>query len=485
MNFRFCLNILGSFIRILGLLMLIPAACSLIYGEDDLFALVSSAAIIFVFGFVLILATRGKGKTDEIERRDGFLIAVLFWVSASLLGSIPYLLYGVFPNPVDALFESTAGFTTTGASVIHDIEVLPHGILLWRNLSQWLGGMGIVVLAIAVLPRLSIGGGRLMALEAPGPTTERLTPRIAETAKNIWLVYVALSVLLAIILALSGMSVFDSITHSFSTMSTGGFSPNNMSIGHYGSPLIEAVITVFMFIAGINFVVHYLLMKGKFRDALKGKELKFYFLFMAVMTVIVCINLNGTGTFDSLGESFRYAAFQVVSIGTTTGYSSADFGSWPALSTFLLIILMVAGGCSGSTSGAVKQSRILVMAAKCYRELRKLIYPSMVSPVRFDGKPLEEAVVSNVASFLLLYAFGIIIGTGLITSLENISLLAAFSATVSAIGNVGPGFGALGPSENYAALADSTKGVLSLLMITGRLELYTILVLFIPDFWRR
>lgn len=485
MNFRFCLNILGSFIRILGLLMLIPSLCSLIYGGDDLVALMSSAAITFAAGFALILTTRGTEKTDEIERRDGFLIAALFWVSASLLGSIPYLLYGVFSNPVDALFESTAGFTTTGASVINDIEALPHGILLWRNMSQWLGGMGIVVLAIAVLPRLSIGGGRLMALEAPGPTTERLTPRIAETAKNIWLVYVALSVLLMTILALSGMPVFDSIAHSFSTMSTGGFSPRNMSIGHYGSPLVEAVITVFMFIAGMNFVVHYLIMKGKIRDALKGTELKFYFVFIAVMVAVVSFNLNGAGTFNGLGESFRYAVFQVVSIGTGTGYSSADFGAWPALSTFLLIILMIAGGCSGSTTGAVKQSRILVMAAKCYRELRKLVYPNIVSPVRFDGKPLENSAVSNVASFLLLYASGIIIGTGLIISLENASLLTAFSAAVSAIGNVGPGLGSVGPSENYAALADSTKGVLSLLMITGRLELYTILVLFIPDFWRR
>jgi len=484
-NIRFCLNILGSFIKILGLLMLIPAVCPLIFGEDAFTALTGSAASAFAAGSALARVTRGTGKTDEIERKDGFLIAALFWTSASLFGSIPYMLYGVFTNPMDALFESTAGFTTTGASVIADVEALPRGILLWRNFSQWLGGMGIVVLAIAVLPRLSIGGGRLMALEAPGPTTERLTPRIAETAKNIWLVYVALSAALALLLSVSGMSVFDSVAHSFSTMSTGGFSTHSASIAHYGNPLVEKVITVFMFLAGINFVVHYSLMKGNFRGALRGSELRLYFLFTAAATIAVCFNLMSSGTFGSFSEAFRHASFQVVSIGTTTGYSSADFGSWPALSKFVLIVLMIVGGCSGSTSGAVKQSRILVMAGKCYHELRKLVYPNIVSPVRFDGKKVDGSAVSNIASFVILYIAAIVAGTALVAALEDASLLTAFSATVASIGNIGPGFGSVGPAENYGALADSTKGVLSLLMITGRLELYTILVLFIPDFWRK
>ncbi len=465
--------------------MLIPTACSAIYGEDDITALGVSAAISIVLGFVLARVTRGAEKTDEIERRDGFLIASFFWISASLLGSLPYMFYGVFTNPVDALFEATAGFTTTGASVITNIEALPHGILLWRNFSQWLGGMGIVVLAIAVLPRLSIGGGRLMALEAPGPSTERLTPRIAETAKNIWLVYVALSVLLAFLLVFSGMTVFDAIAHSFSTMSTGGFSTHNASIGHYGSPLIEGVITLFMFLAGINFVIHYSLMKGRFRDSIKGGELKFYFFVTVATILIVSFNLAGSGTFGSFSESFRYAAFQVVSLSTTTGYSSTDFNSWPALSIIVLMVLMIAGGCSGSTSGAVKQSRIIVTAGKCYQDLRKLVYPNIVSPVRFDGKKIDHSVVSNITGFLILYAAIAAAGAALITVFEDTSLLTAFSASVATIGNVGPGFDSVGPAENYAALSYPTKGVLSLLMITGRLELYTILVLFIPDFWRK
>lgn len=485
MNVKFCLNILGSFIKILGLLMLVPAVCPVIYGEDDLVALTGAAVITFVLGFGVKRLTRGKGKTDEIERKDGFLIAALFWIAASILGSLPYILYGVFPNPVDALFESTAGFTTTGASVIADVEALPRGILLWRNLSQWLGGMGIVVLAIAVLPRLSIGGGRLMALEAPGPSTERLTPRIAETAKNIWLVYVALSVALAVILGLCGMPVFDAIAHSFSTMSTGGFSTQNSSIGHYNSAAIEGVITFFMFLAGINFVVHYSLMKGKVRDALRGAELRFYFFFIAAATLAVSFNLAGSDMFESFGQAFRYAVFQVVSIGTTTGYNSADFGAWPALSTLVLIVLMVAGGCSGSTSGAVKQSRILVMTGRCYQELRKLVYPNIVSPVRLDGKKVDDSVVSNITGFIMLYVVAIVAGTCLVTALEGASLMTAFSSTLASIGNIGPGFGSVGPAENYADLRDSTKGVLALLMITGRLELYTILVLFLPDFWRK
>ncbi len=465
--------------------MLIPAVCPLIYGENDLVALAGSAAFTFALGLALSRFTRGTGKTDEIERKDGFMIAALFWVSASILGSLPYILYGVFSNPVDALFESTAGFTTTGASVIANVEALPHGILLWRNFSQWLGGMGIVVLAIAVLPRLSIGGGRLMALEAPGPTTERLTPRIAETAKNIWFVYVILSVALVALLSFAGMPVFDSIAHSFSAMSTGGFSVRNASIGHYGDPVIEGIVTVFMFLAGVNFVVHYSIMKGKFRDALRGSELKFYFFFTVAVIFAVCFNLKGSGVFDGFWESFRHASFQVVSVVTTTGYSSTDFGSWPPLSVFALTALMVVGGCSGSTSGAVKQSRVLVMAGKCYQELRKLVYPSIVSPVRFDGKKVDDSAVSNITVFLILYAAAIIAGTGLVTAFEDVSLLTAFSATVASMGNIGPGFGSVGPLENYASLSNPTKGVLSLLMITGRLEIYTILVLFIPDFWRK
>lgn len=485
MNVKFCLNILGSFIRILGLLMLLPAIGPLVYGGGDLPALTGSAAITFALGFGLVRLTRGAEKTDEIGRKDGFLIATLFWIAASILGSLPYLLYGVFPNPVDALFESTAGFTTTGASVIADIEALPHGILLWRNMTQWLGGMGIVVLAIAVLPRLSVGGGRLMALEAPGPSTERLTPRIAETAKHIWLVYVGLSVLLAVLLKLSGMSVFDSIAHSFSTMSTGGFSTKNASIGSYSSPMIEGVITVFMFIAGVNFVVHYSIIKGRIRDALRGTELRFYFLFLTAATLIVSFNLSGTGVFGDFGESFRRAVFQVVSIGTGTGFSSDDFGAWPALSTLVLVCLMITGGCSGSTTGAVKQSRIIVILSSCRHELRKLVYPNLVSPVRFDGKKVDSAAVSNIAGFLILYAAAALLGTGLVAAAADVSLLTAFSASVASVGNVGPGLGSVGPAENYAALPDSAKGILSLLMVTGRLELYTILVLFMPDFWRR
>ena len=339
--------------KFLGLLMLVPAIISVIYHENDLWAFIISALITSSFGFILETVTKPPEKMKEIERREGFLIAVLSWFAASIFGAIPYLIYGVFQHPVDAWFESVAGFTTTGASVLTNIEALPHGMLLWRSYSQWLGGMGIIVLGIAILPRLAVGGMQLMGLEAPGPTTEKITPRIAETAKKLWGVYVLLSIVLVAFLLFAGMPIFDSILQSLSTLSTGGFSPRNLSVGSYNSSLIDAVITIFMFLAGMNFVLLYWSLHGDFKKIARNSEFKFYFVINLAVILIVSIELWST-MYPSFFEAIRYGSFQVVSISTGSGFTTANYDLWPSFSKWFLLILMFFGGCAGSTTGVNK-----------------------------------------------------------------------------------------------------------------------------------
>jgi len=322
-NLKHSVNILSRFLKLLGLLMLVPAACSLIYKEDDLYSFLISGLITFVFGLIAKQLTKSDSKIDEFNRKDGFFIASFSWICAIAFGALPYLIYGVFSNPVDAFFESTAGFTTTGASTVENIEILPHGILFWRSFTQWLGGMGILILAIAILPKLSVGGMQLMNIEAPGPSAEKLTPRIAETAKYLWAIYLFLSFILFIILKLLGLPFFDSIIHVFSTVSIGGFSNQNASIGAYNSIAVEFTIISFMFISGINFALLFWLSRGKFRKLFSNPEFKFYVLIIFTSVTLVTIDLF-TYMYPSLFDAFRYSAFNVVSISTTTGFVSAD-----------------------------------------------------------------------------------------------------------------------------------------------------------------
>jgi trk system potassium uptake protein TrkH len=482
-NIKLSLNIIGNFLKFLGLLMLVPVVCSLIYLENDLWVFLVSAFFTSSFGFILERLTKTPEKLEEIERKDGFFIASLCWFSASIFGAIPYVLYGVLPNPIDAIFESTAGFTTTGASVIKDVETLTHGILFWRNFTQWLGGMGIIILGIAILPRLAVGGMQLMGLEAPGPTTEKLAPRIAETAKKLWGVYLIISVLEVLLLFLAGMPLYDSVVHTFTTMSTGGYSSKNMSIGAYGNPLIEVVIIVFMFIAGANFVLHYSLFKGEYKKLFGDSEFRFYFFLNIGAILFISLEL-WIRIYPNFLQALRFASFQVVSIGTTTGYATDNFDLWPPFSRWLLLILMFVGGCAGSTSGAIKSIRIMVLFKKGYRELYQLIYPKAVLPLRLGKKAISEDAVSSITSFFLLYLLIFLIGTLLVMT-EGVPIITAISACAATLGNVGPGLEKVGPALNYADLPGFSKIVLSLLMLLGRLELFTILVLFTPAFWKK
>jgi trk system potassium uptake protein TrkH len=464
--------------------MLVPVIISVIYKENDLWAFIISALITTSFGFILETATKPPERIKEIQRKEGFLIAALFWFAASIFGAIPYLIYGVFNHPVDAWFESVAGFTTTGATVLTDIEVLPYGMLFWRSFSQWLGGMGIIVLGIAILPRLAVGGMQLMGLEAPGPTTEKITPRIAETAKKLWGVYLLLSFLLIVFLLFAGMPIFDSVLQSFSTMSTGGFSPNSLSVGFYNSSIIDVIITIFMFIAGMNFVLLYWSLRGDFKRLTRNSELKYYFFLNLSVILLVSFELWST-IYPNFFEALRYGSFQVISISTGSGFSTANFDLWPSFSKWFLLMLMFFGGCAGSTTGSIKIIRIMVLFKKGYQELHKIIYPHAIVPIRVNAKPINPEIVSSITSFFLIYLFIFLISTLIVMAAEDLPIITAISACAASIGNVGPGLGEVGPAGNYANLSIFTKIVLSFLMLIGRLELFTILVIFTPAFWRR
>ncbi len=485
MNVRFCFQVTGKFVMYLGLLMLVPAACTLFYPEDDLSAFLISALITSIAGLALMVICRIPETPTEIRRREGFLIAALCWVLASVFGAIPYLLYGVFASPVDALFESTAGFTTTGATALASIEWLPKGILFWRNFTQWLGGMGIIVLGIAIFPRLFVGGAQLMGLETTGPTTEKFAPKIAETAKKLWIVYIALTAVLTVLLIFGGMSFFDALTHSFSTLSTGGFSCRDASIGAYDSGYIQGLITFFMFLGGTSFVLHFYFFTGKPGRLLRNSEFRFYLFFVIAATMFIALELIQTGVYGTFSESLRYASFQVVSIITTTGFTTTDFDAWPAFVKWVIFMLMFFGACAGSTSGSVKALRIMVLFKKTHREIRRLVYPNVVSPITIEGKAIKEKAVASITSFFILYILLCGFIAFVVLMLEDISLESAVSAAAASITNVGPAFDEVGPANHYAHLRSPTKIILSLAMIIGRLELYTVLVLFMPSFWKR
>jgi len=484
-NVKFCFQVTGKFVMYLGLLMLVPAVCTLFYPEDDLFAFLISALVTSIAGLTLIFICRIPEAPTEIRRREGFLIAALCWVFASVFGAIPYYIYGVFASPVDALFESTAGFTTTGATALVSIEWLPKGILFWRNFTQWLGGMGIIVLGIAIFPRLFVGGAQLMGLETTGPTTEKFAPKIAETAKKLWIVYIALTGVLTVLLIFGGMSFFDALTHSFSTLSTGGFSCRDASIGAYDSVYIQGLITFFMFLGGTSFVLHFYFFTGKPGRLFRNSEFRFYFFFVIAATMFIALELIQTGVYGTFSESLRYASFQVVSIITTTGFTTTDFDAWPAFVKWVIFMLMFFGACAGSTSGSVKGLRIMVLFKKAHREIRRLVYPNVVSPITIEGKSISEKAVSSITSFFILYIFLCGFVALVVLMLEDISLESAVSAAVASITNVGPAFDEVGPTSHYSHLGSLTKIILSLTMIIGRLELYTILVLLMPSFWKR
>lgn len=480
MNFRLVSYVLGIVIVGVGISMLLPIGFSLYYGGGDLLPLTYSFLICIAAGFLIALVTKTEG---ELGIKDGFAIVTLGWLFAALFGSLPYLLYGTFGNFTDAFFEAMSGFTTTGATVLIHIDKQPHGILIWRSLTQWLGGMGIIVLSIAILPALNVGGMQLFKAEVPGPSQDRLTPRIKDTARLLWIVYVIISASETLLLFLGGMTFFDALNHTFTTMATGGFSTIDSSIGGFKSAYFDAVITVFMFMAGINFALHYQLLKGNIKSILKDSEFRFYAGIVLAFIIFVVIDLKFF-FHQSLLNAVRYGSFQVVSIVTTTGYATADFEFWPHFSQYILLFMMFFGGCAGSTGGSIKMVRILVLTKYAYYELYKLIHPRAVISIKIGDKIVSEDVLQGVLGFFLLY-IGIFAVSALFMAWLGLDMMSAISSVAATLGNVGPGLGTVGPADNYIHIPLMGKWLLSLCMLIGRLEIYTVMVLFIPAFWKK
>ncbi len=482
MKARNILYILGSFLFFLGLAMLLPLAWSIYYGEGDLMALGSSMAITTVCGGLVYLFFKPEGDIT-LNHKEGFLIVATVWFFAGVFGALPYFIHGVSPTFTDAFFESVSGFTTTGATVITNIESIPHGILFWRSLTQWLGGMGIIVLSIAIFPLLGVGGMQLYKAELPSPVKDKLTPRVIETARTLWIVYFVISTVEFIMLLFGGMDVFNALCHTFSTMATGGFSTSDASIAHFRSAYIDGVITLFMLIAGINFTLHYALIMGNFKSFFKNSELRFYLGIALISVIIVTLNLR-LNIFEDMGKCLRYASFQVISILTTTGFTTDNFGEWPALSKIILLLLMFVGGSAGSTGGSIKCLRILLILKHSYMELYRLVHPHAVTAVKLGKKIVYPETMASIWGFFALYLAVTVVASILMTLL-GLDMMTAFSSVVATIGNVGPGFGAVNAASTYSEIPHLGKWILSFCMLAGRLEIYTVIILLIPEFWKK
>ncbi len=482
-NIKLVCNILGMLSCISGLAMLTAVPFSLYYQSNDLWALVGSGLGIMFLGAMTWYLTR-KSRKQELRKRDGYLIVTLGWVVMSILGAIPYVASGAIPSYTDAFFETVSGFTTTGATILADqIEALPQGLHFWRSMTHWIGGMGIIVLTIAILPLLGIGGMQLYAAEVPGPTPDKLTPRIKETAKRLWVIYVSLTLMEALFLLLGGMSFFEALCHAMATLSTGGFSTRQGSVGDFGI-YHQYVITFFMFLAGINFALTFSVLKGKPHRLWANEEFRVYvwvsLMLIALVTSIVFIRED-----INLEEAFRASAFQVISIITTTGFGTADFTLWGPFVMLLFFVLMFSGACAGSTSGGMKLVRFIVIFKNSYSELKRQVHPKAILPVRFNGKVIHADLISKMMAFFLIFVILFVLGSWLMT-LIGLDFVTAIGSVAATLGNIGPGIGKVGPGDvqNFAQIPDIGKWVLSLLMLLGRLELFTVLILFTPFFWK-
>lgn len=452
------------------------------YGEKDLPAFAVSALITLSLGIGMFYLTR-KSKDAEIKKRDGYLIVTLGWVSMALFGMLPYLISGAIPTITDSFFETMSGLTTTGATILDDIESMPHGILFWRSMTQWIGGMGIIVLTIAVLPLLGIGGMELFVAEAPGPTKDKIHPRIKETAKRLWAIYLILTLSETIILWASEMSFFDAINHALTTNSTGGFSTKQDSIAHWNSPFIEYIVVLFMFLAGTNFTLLYFGFKGQFKRFLNNDEFKWYVgavVFLVLILTPIIVYEADLGVM----EGFRLVLFQVVSIITTTGYATADYTLWGTLATFVFFLLLFQGASAGSTSGGVKIVRTVTLMKNGFLEFKKRLHPNAVIPVHLNKKVVPSHIIYNLLAFIFLYLFFFVFGALVMTSVgENFEV--ALSSSATSLGNVGPGIADVGPANTFSAVHPVTKWMMTFLMLVGRLELFTVALLFTPYYWRR
>ena len=480
-NFKTIIRIIGILLLLETVMFLVCSSVSFYYRESDMLDFWKAGGI--TAGIGLLLAALGKGGERQLTRRDGYVLVSFAWVAFSLFGMLPFYIGGYIPDIADAFFETMSGFSSTGATILDDIESLPHGILFWRSMTQWIGGLGIIMFTIAVLPIFGVSGLQVFAAEASGPTHDKVHPRIGITAKWIWSIYTGITTLLVCLLMLGGMDWFDSICHAFATTGTGGFSTKQASVAYYNSPYIEYVISIFMFISGINFTLVLLFVNRKFKKFIGNAELKFYFGSVVLFTAVIAIVLYYTCPMG-MEESFRKSLFQVISLQTSTGFATDDYMQWTPVLWGLLTIIMLMGACAGSTTGGLKCIRMVILTKVSRNEFKHILHPNAILPVRINKQVISPSIVSTVLAFCFIYISIIVIGTLLMMAM-GVGAEESMGCVISSIGNMGPGLGETGPAYSWNALPDAAKWLLSFLMLLGRLELFTVLLLFTPDFWKR
>jgi trk system potassium uptake protein len=480
-NFRIIIKILGILLIIESFFLLVSALVSLSYGEDAFYSLLMTVFITLSIGGIAWLRTI-KAPTN-IKKREGYLIVSLVWVVFSAFGALPFVIDGSIPSYTDAFFETISGFTTTGASILNDIESVPKGLLFWRSLTQWMGGMGMILMSLAILPILGIGGMELFIAEVPGISADKIHPRVSATAKRLWGIYIIFTSLQVFLLMLGGMSLFDAVNHAFTTMSTGGYSIYQDSLMS-SSAYIQYVLIFFMIMGGTNFTLVYFALKFRFRKIFSDEEFKTYLSLIAIFTLLVTMVILFHIKSYSIEEAFRHALFQVVSIMTTTGFVSADYLSWGFVGIALIFTLMFIGGSAGSTGGGIKVVRVMLLLKNSYLEFKRLLHPNAIIPVRLNHKAVDRNIISNVLAFAIFYLM-IFSLSSLIMSTLGIDMDSAMGSVISCLGNIGPGIGTVGPVYNFSHIPDAGKWILSFLMLLGRLELFTIMIIFTPVFWKR
>lgn len=480
-NLKMIYRIMGFLLLIETVMLMFCSSISLIYGEDDLQSFLLSSAITAGVGIILLIS--GKGAVKQLNRRDGYVIVSTAWVAFSFFGMLPFYISQYIPSVTNAFFETMSGFTSTGATILDNIESLPHGLLFWRSMTQWIGGLGIVFFTIAVLPIFGVSGVQVFAAEASGPTHDRVHPRIGIAAKWIWGVYTGLTTALVILLMFGGMDLFDSVCHSFATTGTGGFSTKQASIAYYNSPYIEYVISIFMLLSGVNFTLLLLFVSGKFKKFFYDAELRWYTLSVLLFTGFIAAGLYYTSPMGA-EESFRKSLFQVASLHTSTGFVTADYMTWAPVLWGCLTVIMIMGACAGSTSGGVKSIRMVILSKVSRNEFKHILHPTAVLPVRVNKQVISPSIQSTVLAFTFLYAVIAIVSILIMMGL-GVGFLESIGTVISSMGNMGPGLGLCGPAYSWDALPQLSKWLLSFLMLLGRLELFTVLLLFSSDFWKK
>ncbi|MEO9891541.1 potassium transporter TrkG [Aurantibacter sp.] len=494
LNVKIIVHLMGLLLLCNGFFMLLATLVSRIYNDGATLSILTAALSTLFLGILAMYYTKDHRKV--VKKKEGYIIVTFGWLVMTISGITPYLFSEAIPDITDAFFETMSGYTTTGASILNDIEALPEGILFWRSLTHWIGGMGIIVLAIAILPLLGIGGMQLFAAEAPGPSGDKLHPRITDTAKRLWLIYVGYTLAETLLLKLAGMNFFDAINHSLATLSTGGFSTKNASVAYWNDqPIIQYIIIIFMFLAGSNFVLSYFAFKGKIQRVLKDEEFRYYGGFVLAFTIIAAlvIYFKANLSIDTPGyemvwgkaeSSFRHALFQIIAVVTTTGFVTADFTSWSPFLTVFFFGLMFAGGSAGSTAGGIKVIRHLLIIKNGVLEFKRTLHTNAIIPVRYNNKSVGQDIIYNIIAFFVLYMLLFIIGA-MVLGMMGVDFVTAIGGAATSLGNVGPAFGDLNPVSNFSGLPAPAKWWCGFLMLLGRLELFTVLILLTPYFWKK